>query len=445
MKIKEPKNSNYCASVVKIENLKPLENADRVQGAIIFGNQVIVSLETKVGDRGLYFPLETQLSKEFCKANNLFRTKAFNVDETKSGYFEDNRRVKCVKFRGNKSEGFFIPLASMDFALPVSSTIDYEKLYEDTFKLNMEFDEYNDIPICNKYIPLRARVPGEPGSKKQRPANRLEEHLHANQFKFHEDTSMLYKNVHNIKPTDLISITYKLHGSSGIVSNVLVNKTLKWYEKLLIKLGVDVPTEEYGWIYSSGKPRSKLPKGIIGSWKNPNEDYYTSDIWHDSYEMLRPFVQQGMSIYYEIVGYTSTGSMIQKGFDYGQEEGSFGVYIYRVTYTNPKGKVFEFSAKQVQDWCAFNRLNAVPQLFYGLAAELSDERMTDRNWQNKFLETIKERYNEKDCYMCHNRVPEEGCVIRIEKDGFEAFKQKSNAFYALETKNLDKGIVGEEE
>ena len=41
--------------------------------------------------------------------------------------------------------------------------------------------------------------------------------------------------------------------------------------------------------------------------------------------------------------------------------------------------------------------------------------------------------------MCKNEVPEEGCVVRIEGLDFEAYKAKSEAFYARETKLLDKG------
>ena len=48
-------------------------------------------------------------------------------------------------------------------------------------------------------------------------------------------------------------------------------------------------------------------------------------------------------------------------------------------------------------------------------------------------------YNEKDCFMCNNKVPEEGCVIRIDGLEFEAYKQKSERFYARETILLDKG------
>ena len=30
------------------------------------------------------------------------------------------------------------------------------------------------------------------------------------------------------------------------------------------------------------------------------------------------------------------------------------------------------------------------------------------------LQAVKNKYKEKDCYMCSTKLPEEGCVIRIE-------------------------------
>lgn len=106
--------------VVEIKTLIPLDNCDNVQGAIIFGNQIIVGNDTKIGDIGLYFPVETQLSSEFCSSNNLYRKAELNVDPEKKGYIEENRRIRCVKFRGNKSEGFFIPLNSLDYIFSYS-------------------------------------------------------------------------------------------------------------------------------------------------------------------------------------------------------------------------------------------------------------------------------------------------------------------------------------
>ena len=68
-------------------------------------------------------------------------------------------------------------------------------------------------------------------------------------------------------------------------------------------------------------------------------------------------------------------------------------------------------------------------------------RNFDEFTEEAFLEKVKDLFNEKDCYMCSNKVPEEGCVVRIEKDDFEAYKQKSFRFYEKETKELDKGTV----
>ena len=439
-------NQNYNATVVEIKTLVPLENCNNVQSAIIMGNQVIVGKDVQIGDIGLFFPVETALSEQYLSANNLYRNKELNNDKTKAGYFEENRRIRCVKFRGNKSEGLFMPLSSLDpFVIPVTSTpIDYENIYFDMgIKINTSFNEIDDILICEKYIPKGTKTPGEPASKTDKKTSKLRDLLIPNQFRFHEETSALYKNLHKIHPDDLIQISYKMHGSSSIVSNVLVKKDLKWYEKLLIKLGVNIPTEEYTFIYSSGKPKSNLPKGIVGSWKNNNGDYYSNDIWKEAYEKLKDFIPKGMSVYSELVGFTENGAAIQKGYDYGQEPNTFGIYIYRITYTNPEGKVFEFSAKQVKDWCRKNGLNSVPELYYGYA---KDCLPFDTIWENDkfgetFLSYVKYLYTEKPCYMSKSKLPEEGCVVRIEGQDLEVFKCKSVAFLELETKQLDKGEV----
>jgi hypothetical protein len=104
--IKKPINNNYCATVVEIKNIIPIDNCDNVVHTNIFGNSIIVSKDVKIGDIGLFFPLETKLSNDFLKCNNLYRKLELNIDQTKKGYFEENGRIRCVKFRGNKSEGF---------------------------------------------------------------------------------------------------------------------------------------------------------------------------------------------------------------------------------------------------------------------------------------------------------------------------------------------------
>lgn len=261
---------------------------------------------------------------------------------------------------------------------------------------------------------------------------------------------MLYKNLHRINPDSLISISYKLHGTSGISSYVLCKRRIPLLEEIgsflhniytniwsLGKYRFSLDRVQYDYLYAS---RKVIKNEIL----NPDANhFYGTNIWELAHEKVKDHLQKGMTFYYEVVGYLPNGGMIQKDYDYGYEIASnepFGVYIYRITSTNVDGKVIEFSAKQVQDFCKKNGLNAVPELFYGYAKEFSDERMTEENWREKFLDTLKQRYNEKDCYMCKTKVPEEGIVVRVEGLEFEAYKQKSNRFYERETKLLDEGV-----
>lgn len=418
-------NPNYCATVVEVEKLVQLENCNNVQAAIIMGNQIIVSKEVKIGDIGLFFPVEVQLSKKYLSENNLYRKKELNSDpEAKSGYFEENGRIRCVKFRGHKSEGLFMPLNSLDF-------LNLKK----SLSIGDEFNEIDGVEIAKKYV-IKTRQSGPSSIKNKSPK---ESKIIEGQFNFHIDTSQLYRNLDKITPNDLIQITYKIHGTSGISSYVLCKKKLNWFEKVLKKFRVNIIDKEYDYIYSSRK--------VI---KNPEINknavhFYETDIWGLAHKELIPYLQKGMTIYYEIAGYLPTGAYIQNQYDYGCEPGKFKIFIYRITQTNEDGKVYEFSGKQVQDFCKRYGLDAVPELFYGYAKEFSDERMTSENWKEKFLENLKAKYNDKDCYICKNVVPEEGIVLRKETIDIESYKLKSNRFYEFETKLLDSGVTDIEE
>ena len=424
MKIKEPKNSNYCGTIVKISTIVPLENCDNVVAAQIMGNQVIVSKDVKIGDVGIYFSLETQLTENYLFNNNLYSKLELNKDITKKEYFDKNGRIRCVKFRGNKSEGLFMPMDSLSFVLNA----------KDQLEIGTEFDELNGVVICQKYIVKPTIIPNVGGAKKRKVGKKAETKLIENQFRFHTDTGMLYKNLHRIQTDDIVSITYKCHGTSAISSKVLCKKKLTWYEKVLKKLKVNIVDTHYDYIYSSRK--------VV---KNSNlldntNSYYNEDIWGSTHNELKEYLQDGMTIYYEVVGFLKNGSGIQKGYDYGCNPGQHKIMIYRITYTSSAGKVFEFSVKQVKDWCKDHGLETVPHLYYGHAKDFYNEDSSDIDvWRDGFLQTIKDNYNEKDCYICENRVPEEGCVVRIERNDFEAYKVKSNRFYEWETKMMDKG------
>ena len=65
--------SDYKAVVCKINEIRKHPNADRLQIATVAGGyEVIVDLDTKLEDLGVYFDTDGQLSDEFCKANDLY-------------------------------------------------------------------------------------------------------------------------------------------------------------------------------------------------------------------------------------------------------------------------------------------------------------------------------------------------------------------------------------
>lgn len=105
----------YCGYIVEVKELRPHTNADRLLVATFFGNDVCVGLDTAIGDRGVYFPCDGQLSVEFCEANNLVRKKD-DAGNNIGGYMNsDKRNVTAIKLRGEKSDGLYLPISCFEF------------------------------------------------------------------------------------------------------------------------------------------------------------------------------------------------------------------------------------------------------------------------------------------------------------------------------------------
>lgn len=118
----------------------------------------------------------------------------------------------------------------------------------------------------------------------------------------------------------------------------------------------------------------------------------------------------------------------------------FDIIIYRITSTNVDGKVHEYSARQVYQWCLENGLHPVTELYYGCAGDLFNID-TQNQWNENFVDKLREKYLEKDSVLCNNKVPEEGIVIRKEVTNIDVYKFKANRFLQKETQELDKGTI----
>jgi hypothetical protein len=428
-KISPNANSNYLAQFVKLKEVRKHPNADRLQLTTIQGNTVIVSMDAKEGDEYVFFPLESALNKEFLSWSNSFSDKLLNSNQEVTGFFNNKGRVRAVKLRGTPSEGYAIPLKTLVNWLRVK--LNKEIVFRDNY-IGMEFDTFGDILICEKYINPVLLQKQKNMDKKAKGRKANESKLIDGQFHFHIDTPQLKKFVENISPNDFISITQKYHGTSAVVSKILCRKKLSLVDKIAKFFGAKVVETQYDMVYSSRRVIKNTE--IKGDTAN---HFYSHDIWGSAAKSLEDALEPGITLYIEIVGFTEDGGYIQPKYDYGCAPNKFDVYVYRVTHTDCDGRVFEYSAPQVEEYCMRKGIKPVETYYYGLAKDLFNISM-DTHWHQNFLDQMCNMYLEKDCPYSKNKVPDEGIVLRRDvPNQIDVYKLKSFRFFMMETEQLD--------
>lgn len=451
MKLIQSKNANvnYLAKIVKINNFHKHSDPEvtKLKCCCIDGFNIITGIDSEPG-LYVYFPTACCINPKFLSYANLYRHGELNVDQTKTGMFDDNGRVKAIRLRGELSEGFIIPIVVLENW--VMSTVNVELKVEEGTEFDSIEHDGKTFWVNKKYIPKNTRTPGAPGSgnsgkgKQPKGLDKIIE----NQFRFHYDTVLIKKCPHVLHPSDLISITSKVHGTSGISAYVLCKQELNWKQKIARWLTGE-EFDKYDYLYSS---RSVIKNQYYN--KSVQGGFYGVDVWKYADDIVRPCLSKGMTAYYEIIGFLPNGGYIQKNYDYGclppvgDEAYTYGkhfkVQIYRVTITDVSGKVHEFSAREVQLWAQMVGLVPVEQYYYGYAKDLYPDLDPSEHWNENFLSKLA---NDKNFYMecnsptCDNKVPHEGIVIKIENMKSEAFKLKCFKFLDGEGKALDKGEV----
>lgn len=343
-------DNSHCGYIAKLQNVRPHPNADKLQLATVFGNQVIVPLDYKEGDIGVYFPTDLRLGVEFAEANNLVRKK----DGT-GGYLDPNKRhIRSIKLRGEFSDGLFLPLESLKKFTNINK-----------LKVGDVVKEYNGITICEKYVPYGEHIQTQPKKKKS-------EFI---QFEEHKDTKQLAYCLDEFKEGDLCYITHKLHGTSGRTTYTLREKELplKWYERLLKRKPRVV--REYAVATGTRRRVLDFDSGAI--------DFYGDNRFRKKYhDLLAPKLKKGETIYYEIVGYAAKDSPIMPVYDnkkindeafvkkygdtttftYGCKNGENDIYAYRMTFTSEEGFVLEYSQADLEKRCKQMGIKVVPVL-----------------------------------------------------------------------------------
>ena len=428
----------YVAYVTTLKNLRKHPNADRLQLAECFGNTVCVSMEYVADQVGVYFPTDGQLSMEFCEQNGLLAVYVDGVNVS-GGYMDpDKRNVKTIKLRGEKSDGLFLPLTCLA----------YTGVDINTIKVGDTISVVNGHEICTKYIPKRnARThSGSDGNRTRKKTVAV-----APLFKEHADTEQLAYNLDAFKPGDLVEITLKMHGTSQRTANLPrfdgYKRTLM--DRILRREGV----VQYNWGSVSGTRRVVLADFDGG--------YYGSNEFREQHsKFFDGKLHKGETVYYEVVGFTTTGAPIMGDADntklkdkefvkqYGKtttfsygcapavgvegEKPQSDIYVYRMTMTNEDGDVVEYSPDFMRYRCEQMGAKTVPVLWYGLIPENPGASYDDTITAGEWINNLAERFYDGPDPIGKTHV-REGVVVRIiNRPKFAAYKHKNFSFKVLE-------------
>ena len=454
----------YCGYITALKNVRKHPNADRLQLADCFGNTVVVGLEYQEGQIGVYFPVDGQLSPEFCKANDLVRRKDENGNAC-GGYLDpDKRNIKAMRLRGEKSDGLFLPLTC--FA-------DFCKISD--LKIGDTIDVLNGVEICRKYIPKtkerRAHVGG---------GNKVAKANFAPTFYQHVDTQQLAYNLNAFKAGDIVELTLKMHGTSGRTGYLpLATYHQTLWDKIFHRPGRKV--KEYGYV--TGTRRVVLDSKHDGGFYDDNSFRIA---------MAQKFegkLHKGEVVYYEIVGFVNASTPIMASvpnskisdkeftkqygpmtvFSYGCDpEGDFErlaevtgwsdengdpihsdtsfleprceVYVYRMTQVNEDGDVVELSPDQVRYRCEQMGVKTVPVFERFIVPDICGEVLVDKTGEVDYgvctpgefvLRKVEQYFDGPDPIgKTHIR---EGVVARIvNRPTISVYKHKNFSFKVLE-------------
>lgn len=436
-------NSNYLAKVVRINSFHPHRNPEvtKLKCCTIDGFNIITGINEQPG-LYIYFPTACCINPDFLCYCNLYKHKELNKDPEQTGMFEDNGRVKAIKLKTELSEGFII--SATIFKNYILSVTNKEIELEEGTEFDIIEHEGKEFWINKKYS--IGQTPIE-SSRRQKSLKSFDQIINE-QFRFHYNTILVKKCPNVIHPYDLISITEKVHGTSGISAYVLCKQKLNWKQKIA-KWLTGEEFNIYDYIYAS---RSVIKNRKYN--KNVNNGFYGHDVWKYADNIVSPNLIKGMTAYYEIIGFLPNGNYIQNNYDYdcvkpksGEEytyNKHFKIRIYRITLTNVDGEVHEFSAREVQQWSKQVGLVPVKELYYGIANNLYSEIIGHEDWSEEFIDKLANDprfYMEQLSPSCKNNVPHEGLVIKNENMKSEAFKLKCFKFLDKEGQELDAGIT----
>lgn len=425
---------SYKALVTRI-SVQPAPGLDNLLLGTCCGYQVLVGKDVKDGDLGLFFEQGGQLSEEFATANDLIRRKDEN-GKPAGGMFEPNRRVKAIKLKGIRSEGFWCPLSLLNAKGIGNDALDPYRIWGEGDQL----DSYNTVPICNKYeTPATKRAGASHGSYS---GTRKETHW----FKRHKETEDVRRSLLQLVPGSILTITEKVHGTSHATGYVLEESAPSFWDKLFRRK----PNLEHRYLTRS--------RNVV--LRDPNEIrfYGKEGFRYAITNSLRGRLRKGEVVYGELCGFTETGSPImpphtpkgdqqkawfgdQLNYNYGAiaERKETRFFVYRIVQTTEDGAQIELSWPQIRTRCSELGLQPVPHLEGPIVVPMLTSDDETKSWFDGVLMPMIQMHAERPDgeflpSSVDTKTPREGVVIRVDQPtGRTVFlKHKGYAFKVAE-------------
>ena len=456
--------AQHCGYVVEVKQLRPHANADRLQIATFFGNDTCVGLDVKIGDVGIYFPADLQLSVEFCEENHMCRKRQDGTPDT--GYLDpDKRNVKAIRLRGEKSDGIYCPLISLAYCFHTSDDV----INVGLFNVGDTIDVVNGHEVCKKYIPRSNSY----NHHKEGNHTRKKKVNIAPLFAEHADTEQLAYNLEAFKPGDEIEITLKMHGTSQRTGYlpILAENTFQWESVFMAGLYKIIPVKKWRLAFGNRFGKPVYNYGYVSGTRrtileNYDGGFYGSNEFREQHsKTFEDKLWKGETIYYEVVGFTDTGAPIMADasnkklndkdfvkrygettiFSYGcTPTGKIGmgiternipqsdIYVYRMTMTNEDGDVVEYTPDFMRYRCEQMGVKCVPMMWKGTIPEYPATADDDTVSAGEWIKRVAEMYYDGPDPIGKTHI-REGVVVRIiNRPKFTAFKTKNYSFKMIE-------------
>ena len=285
-------NVNSCAYVAKIDEIKEIVGADKIEQARIGGwNCIIQKGEYNVGDLVVVATTDAVIPESLSNAMNV------------TNYLRKGQRVRTVKLRGVYSECLIIPFK---FFIPFKGKPN--EYYEGR-------DMMKELNIFKYEPPVKQITLGS--------GRTIRYHENPNFIVYYKFPNQ--KNVPDMfNEEDVVQITRKIHGTNARYGIVKKTKLSLW-DKVKKFFRVADKWIDYEFVVGS----HNVEKG------SDSQGFYDTNVWYeveDKYfikEKLWKLVKKcnpeeigsGLVLYGEIYGHG-----IQKGYDYGLRDIQFMVF-----------------------------------------------------------------------------------------------------------------------